>query len=215
MKNERMTVSSLVVFTLLFVLLSSGCGTSPNANTDQSKDLNKDTKPTPVVTATPSVNACVGTTLQEKAESFNKYLEGEIVNAPGSNPFRESLKTQYQKGLFRFKAVVTAPPSSPPGTPSSSPTPTPMTMDSIYLYVGGSMGDIRGAKGRNVFQPFLDLLKPYHIGTCVNRIVFVRLSEVPQTVSAVSEQRIDGFDWFGCDDPNVPCPGGICAPSCL
>jgi len=178
----------------------------PNSNVSQNQnsvpvgDTNAETAK--------AVDRCTGTA-QDKANYINGYLDGKIDD-PQGNPLLDGLKRERDKGVFAYKAVATATPVDPPTNP-------PSTTETVYLYIGGGIGDDRtNASPKDIFQPFLALLKPFHKRTCINKIVFVPVAQVPQVVSATALDPIEGFEWFGCENGTFACPGGRCSndPTC-
>jgi len=185
------------------ILLTFGCGTPTNPNGNGSSAINSGNNANAETATLPTlVDPCSGTDPAVIANKVNQYIQRQIDNN------MPDVKTQMTLGMFNFRAVVTITPSDPNGTP-------PTTTDTVYLYLGGRLGDVRaGANPKNNFQPLLAFIKNSHKRGCVNKVVFVPVASIP-TANLAPQPPIDGFEWLGCDDPYKPCPGGWCAMQCL
>lgn len=109
-----------------------------------------------------------------------------VARKIGNKP---GLQDQLDRGVFKYQIVIG------PGTPG----------DSLDMYIEGQVG------GKDNFADLIGIIKNFIQRKCTDQVYFVAPGTLPIKPTTGGG---GGFEWFACEDPNVPCPGGECLLSC-
>jgi predicted small lipoprotein YifL len=190
---SKTTIHALFALAALIGLSACGPG-GPNSNlvdrnanaSNSANSLTNSATPEPTL-AEPA--ACKVNPMADRATAVQNAILTDI-NAD------TELKTQFGRHLFNY--MVTSGPGANP--------------QYLIIYFEGG---IRAHK-TNYNKPFKDLIKlldPYVSKTCGRQVVLVKTGTLPPQPS-IAFVGYDGFMWSACDDPDIPCPGGECKPTC-
>ena len=188
MKNRQIR-TALAAFVFSMMLLSLGCG-GPNSNQTQISNAGDSANVALLATPTPRPNPCAGTNIDAKKTAVETAIQDKIAADP-------VLSAQFVRNVFKYSVVKDS------------------TNTSLYIYLAGGMGNVTNTNtnANAVPHPFHEImsgLRPLHKKGCVSKVILLPLSALPLTTTVTPA----GFDWFGCEEPTHPCPGGVCSEVC-